>query len=127
MQPCYVHAMSESGRETPSGLARAVWHSCALVAALGGLCGCGATQESCAAILTPAVLVTVLDFSENPVCDVRVRIQGVQVDVQNNLTADVCYFSAGEQDGLYTVIVSRGDNELAHQRVPVASGKCGAI
>jgi len=75
----------------------------------------------------PAVLVSVVNASEMPVCDVTIRIQGGQVDVQEELTADACYASAGEQAGVYTVTVSRAGSDLSQQEVLVASGECGAV
>ena len=106
---------------------RAAWRWCVLAAAFGSLCGCGATQASCSAILAPAVVVTVVDSSENPVCDVTVRIQGGQVDVQQDLTANACFASAGEQAGAYTVTVSRAGSSLAISEVQVTSGECGGV
>jgi hypothetical protein len=99
---------------------------CAVAAGLAGLGGCGSTEASCSAILSPAVLVTVVDASGSAVCDVTVHIQGSEDDVQKDLTRDSCYAAGGEQAGDYTVTVSRGDSELATQSVHVGSGKCGA-
>jgi hypothetical protein len=104
---------------------RATWRWCVVAAGLAGLGGCGSTDASCSAILSPAVLVTVVDASGSAVCDVTVHIQGTEDDVQKDLTSDGCYAAAGQQAGDYTVTVSRGDSVLATQSVHVGSGACG--
>ena len=93
---------------------------------LGAVCSCS-SERSCTFIFMPAVAVTVVDASGNPVCDVTVRIQSDQTDVQVDLTTSTCYASAGDQAGDYSVSVLRAGSELARQSVQVETGECGAV